>query len=207
MLALIKYWKYGLIILLGSLLLVFISNYNYEKKENVRKDSNITVLNSTVVKYKVALNTGLKKLNGKDSIISLNAAKIQSLTYTVDEFKRFQASDMQIINALNLKIKNVQSVTNVGTHTDQNIHTGSIQKDSTICFDFQDKWLTLSGCAGKKFTDISYHQKDSLSTVASRIPKHRFLWWTWGVKGIQLNIVSQNPNTEISYLKYIELKY
>ena len=54
--------------------------------------------------------------------------------------------------------------------------------------------------------DLQLVVRDSLDIIPSIVPKHRFLWWTWGVKAVKVNVISQNPYSEFEYIKYIELK-
>lgn len=35
--------------------------------------------------------------------------------------------------------------------------------------------------------------------------KHKFLWWRWGTKGYQVQIVSFNPHSRINYSRYMEV--
>lgn len=35
--------------------------------------------------------------------------------------------------------------------------------------------------------------------------KHKFLWWRWGTKGYQVQIVNFNPHPRINYSRYVEV--
>ena len=35
--------------------------------------------------------------------------------------------------------------------------------------------------------------------------KHKFLWWRWGTKGYQVQIVNFNPHPRINYSRYVEI--
>ena len=203
---LLSQWKWILLITLTAVIYFIKSDNQKLQQELTRQTNNVEVLNVNFKSYKSAYNTGLKTIHGKDSIIQLNAAKVQALTYTVDEFKQFRASDVQTIRELNLKLKNVQSVTNIGTQTNSNIPIKIQYVDSTKCLYFNDKFTTVSGCFKGDSIDLLVENRDSLTTIVSRVPKYKFLWWCWGVKAIQLDIRAQNPNTKFTYLKYIELK-
>jgi hypothetical protein len=202
----LKQWKYVLLIAFAIVIYFLISVNKKQKAEIERKTQNIEVLNSNYTSYKSAYNTGLKTIHGKDSIIQLNAAKVQALTYTANEYKQYQASTTQTIKELNLKLKNVQAVTNIGTSTSTTVHTNIVYVDSVKCLQFKDKFTTVSGCFKGDTIDLLVENRDSLTTIVSRIPKCKFLWWSWGTKAIQLDIRAQNPNTKFTYLKYIELK-
>ena len=203
---LLSQWKYILLITLTAVIYFIKSDNQKLQQELTRQTNNVEVLNVNFKSYKSAYNTGLKTIHGKDSIIQLNAAKVQALTYTVDEFKQFRASDVQTIRELNLKLKNVQSVTNIGTQTNSNIPIKIQYVDSTKCLYFNDEFTTVSGYFKGDSIDLLVENRDSLTTIVSRVPKYKFLWWSWGVKAIQLDIRAQNPNTKFTYLKYIELK-
>ena len=204
---LLKEWKLTLLALALISVSVFASLWNDAKKEVTRQTSNVSVLNSNYKSYKVAYNTGLKKINGKDSIINLNAGKVQSLTYTVGEYKDYNTRDEQTIKDLKLSLKTAQSASNITTETNQNIHTPTIIKDSTMCFDFSDTYLKLSGCSSKRGTDITYRATDSIFAVIDMVSKHNFLFFHWGDKINSLDAVSKNPNTNITGLKYTIIKH
>lgn len=201
-----KYWAYLSLAICVIIIYCMLGTIKRKNSEIARKTSNIEVLNANFNSYKVAYKIGLKKLSGKDSIIELNAAKVGSLSYTVDEFKQFRDSDVQTIEALKLKLKNVISVTNIGTQTDQHITTPTIKTDSTTCFNYKDEFLTMNGCVEKDSADITYENTDKLTIIPSTVAKHHFLWWEWGVKGIQLDVLSHNPHTTFTYEKYYDLK-
>jgi len=204
---LLKEWKLVLLVLSLIALFIFVTLWNGAKKEVTRQTSNVSVLNSNYKSYKSAYNTGLKTITGKDSILNLNAAKVQSLTYTVGEYKEYSVNDAQTIKDLKLSLKTAQSASNITTETNQNIHTPTIIKDSTMCFDFSDTYLKLSGCSSKRGTDITYRATDSIFAVIDMVSKHNFLFFHWGDKINSLDAVSKNPNTNITGLKYTIIKH
>ena len=198
-----KYWHWAALIGAGFTIYLLASEVKKEKAENVRKTSNIEVLNKDFTSYAANVKVVLNK---KDTLIKLQAAKVGSLAYTLDEFKRYRADDVQTIKSMGLKLKNVLSVANVSTQTSQNITTPTIKTDSSMCFAYKDSFIQVAGCAYKDKTILYYSGQDSLVIVPSVIPKHKFLWMTWGVKGVQLDVISKNPNTTFTYAKYVEIK-
>lgn len=199
-----KYWYWAALVLAVITIYLLSSEIKKEKAENVRKTSNIEVLNNDFTSYAANVKVVLNK---KDTLIKLQAANVGSLTYTLDEFKRYRAEDAQTIKSMGLKLKNVLSVANVSTQTEQQIITPTIKTDSTVCFNYNDPFISVSACSDSKNTKLYYSMTDSLTTVVNTIPKHKFLWWSWGVKAININILSKNPNTTFTYLDYIELKH
>ena len=198
-----KYWYWAALIGAGFTIYLLASEVKKEKAENVRKTSNIEVLNKDFTSYAANVKVVLNK---KDTLIKLQAARVGSLTYTLDEFKRYRAEDAQTIKSMGLKLKNVLSVANVSTQTSQNITTPTIKTDSTVCFNYKDSFVSIFGCVKNDSTALAYSGQDSLTIVPSVIPKHKFLWMTWGVKGVQLDVISKNPNTTFTYAKYVEIK-
>ena len=198
-----KYWSYLLIVLLAVVIYFTFGTIKTKNVEISRKTSNIEVLNSEFQKYKVESTI---KINGKDSTIQLNAAKINSLSYTVSEFEQYRANDYQTIESLKLRLKNVLSVSNVETQVEQHITAPTTKTDSSTCFNYKDEFLDLSGCVIDTVASIGYKVKDKLLIVPSIVKKHHFLWFEWGVKGIQLDVLSKNPNSSFTYESYIEIK-
>jgi hypothetical protein len=200
---LLKEWKLVLLALSLIALFIFISLWNGAKKEVTRQTSNVSVLNSNYKSYKSAYNTGLKTITGKDSIINLNAAKVQSLTYTVGEYKEYSITDAQTIKDLKLSLKTAQSASGIETQTITN--TVIQLKDS--CFNQNTEWQDISGCIKKGNISIKTTNRDSLFIVISTISKHNFLFFHWGDKINSLTAVSKNPNTNITGLKYTIIKH
>ena len=198
-----KYWYWAALI--GSAVAIYLlsSDIKAKKAEINRKTSNIEVLNNDFKSYKADVKVAL---NNKDALIKLSAAKVGSLTYTLDEFKHYRAEDAQTIKSMGLKLKNVLSVANISTNTSQNIVTPTINTDSGTCFSYKDSFIQVAGCAYKDKTILYYSGQDSLTIIPSVIPKHKFLWMTWGAKGVQLDVISKNPNTTFTYAKYVEIK-
>jgi len=198
----LKNWKYILILALS--ILVYIYSVKFYKAEEIAKiqTANVEVLNSNYVSYKVAYNTGLKKIDGKDSIINLNTGKIGALVYTVEKYKKYAKKDAELISNMKIKLSKVQSVSNVGTTTITN--TTMVLKDS--CFNKATVWQDISGCILNNNINIRTTNRDKLVAVISVTNKHNFLWFHWGEKIEGLDVVSKNPNTIIDSIKYTIIK-
>jgi len=166
--------------------------YSKEKKERQRQESNVYVLNDSV----------------KHSMIrdSLNVASISALNYTVDELKKYRAADLILIKDLKIKNKNLESLTKVNTTTIDTIYKDRwhISPTNHDCLEYKDKWATIEACF--KDSTVSYTVRDSLDIVVNKVPKHKFLWWTWGTKGYKVNVVNFNPHSKNNYLEYIRAK-
>jgi len=201
-----KYWYILALAGCAGIIYLLSADIKAKKAEIDRKTSNIEILNSNFKSYKAAYIIKDKDGKGKDTTIMLSAAKVGSLTYTIDEFKRYNTESVETIKSMGLKLKNVLSVANVSTNTSQNITTPTIKTDSSTCFSYKDSFIQVAGCVYKDKTILYYAGQDFLTIVPSVIPKHKFLWITWGIKGVQLDVISKNPNTTFTYEKYVEIK-
>ena len=200
---LLKQWKYVLIIVLLIVAYLFYLNNKSLKKEVTRQTTNVEVLNSKLETYRITVNTHIKAINGKDSIINLNAGKIGALTYTVNQYKDFEAANAQTITELKLKLKTAQNSSSIVTNTITN--TIAILKDS--CFSQKTEWQDISGCILNGKISVQTVNRDSLLAVINTVSKHNFWFIHWGEKISSLTAVSKNPNTTITGLKFIILKH
>jgi len=171
------------------------------------KISSLKMDNTRLTTNQTTLNTEVKKWKTKDS---LSVVQAPALTYTQSEVIKYDPALVRTVKELGVQLKNVQSILDTRTITQIKIKTtvrDSISLVDTLkCFNYSDPFTKLTGCFNLDTVNIDLKTFDSLTTVVSRVPAHKFLWWTWGVKGINLNIISKNPNTSFDYLKYIELK-
>lgn len=137
-----------------------------------------------------------------------SAVTIQQLTLKRNEFEN-QCKDLaEQVENMGYKIKRLQRLITYGATTKVEIQT--IVKDSIVyadtlkCFDYADEWTRVSGCIGKNDTLIgNVEVRDSLTIIAHNIPK-RFLFFKWGSKRIELDIINNNPHSEIEYSRWIE---
>ena len=67
--------------------------------------------------------------------------------------------------------------------------------DRPDCLEVNSKWSHVIACF--KDSTVYYNIRDSLAAVVHRIPKRKFLWWSWGTKGYKLELVNFNHNTKI----------
>lgn len=187
------------IIIILSVLFVFACTMLYfsnkkiriQKTEIEKQTQNVEVLNKGFKSYKTEL--------GK------SAATVEALNYKLGEFSTYSAALERTIKELKIKPKNVISTAEIGTQTQTIIKTKIVYVDSTQCLNYEDKFNTISGCFKGDSINLKIETRDNLTTVVSKIHKHKFLWWSWGVKAINLDIKAQNPDTKFTYLKYIEI--
>jgi uncharacterized protein YoxC len=172
------------------------------KSENERLNDNQRTLLSAVKLYKT-----------KDS---LNVASVERLTLTKSELENYCQELSQTVEDLNIKLKRLQSVSRTATQTEYKIETvfkdsvvvsykDSLKFDTLRCINYNDKWLTFNACERNDTLVPHIKSRDELITAVHRVPK-RFLFFRFGTKAVQLEIISKNPYSQISFTEYIELK-
>lgn len=144
---------------------------------------------------------------------SLSAASAERLTLSNQEFKQYCGELEKTVKDLGIQVKRLRSVSQTATETRYEVKT--ILRDSLIlragttdtirCLDYQDPYLTLSGCLHRNQFSGLIQSRDTLIQVVHRVPR-KFWFIRWGTKAIRQEIISKNPYSRITYTEYIELK-
>lgn len=170
------------------------------KQERNRYEGNTETLLSNVEHYRV-----------RDS---LNAARVQSLELTVQEYERFRADDAALIKELKQRNRDLAAVNKTQSQTI--IDLRAIPRDTVVIRDSVrvssvavhcgDAWYNFDGLLTKdEFTGKMEH-RDSLLLVES-VRYKRFLWWkTKRIKDRQLDCVSKSPHNSIRGLEYVVIE-
>lgn len=190
----LKQWKFVAIIVLVIFLSVTLIGRSKDKAEIKRVTTNNSVLYGNFKSYKTA--------NGK------NAASVGVLTLKLNEFKQNEPLLLNEIASLKIKPKRVESVSKISMSTDLSVSlpltSKIVYKDSVKCFEKKNKYLDLSGCYSKDSTQINLHIPVSITPVLHKIPCFTFLWIDFGIKEMRLDILCDNPYTQITSAKIIE---
>ncbi len=183
------------------------------KEENIRLLDNQEIL--LTEKQSIMAKSQAYKVSD-----SLNAAKASELQFTLKEYKKYRAQDLQLIEQLEAKKSDLQKVISSQMQTINSLSVklnDSVRIDTVVgkadtlkCFDYKSKWTDVSGCIDLKYNDISLQieNRESLKIVETVAYKRflGFLWKTNKIKNRQINVVSENPNTIITNLDYINIK-
>jgi len=147
----------------------------------------------------------------KDS--AMQAYQIQALKLDVDEYKQYRAEDLQTIKALGLKLKNVSSVSKQEMEVEAPINAPIVEKtvvqDSIVTktqtVALHNDYINFDGTIHGDSLSAQINIPIQLTQIVHKIPKHKFLWWSWGCKAIKQVIVTNNPYVNLKYSEYIEL--
>lgn len=190
------------------------------KEENTRLLSNQEIL--LTQKQTIMAESQTYKVSD-----SLNAAKVSELQFTLKEYKKYRAQDLQLVKQLKIKKSDLQKVIgsqmetlnilsaklNDSIKVDTIINTSYVAVNTTDtlkCFGYKSKWTDISGCINLKSDSINLQIKnrESLKIVETVVYKRflGFLWKTNKVKDRQVDIISENPNTTIVNLDYVSIK-
>lgn len=134
---------------------------------------------------------------------SLSVAKNTALQAKYDELQKLHLADTKVIKDLKVRLKDVEVIHTVATSTTDTVFIAPVAGKEDSVFSYTDKWLKL-------YIDIparqcQYTAYDSLTTIVSRTYKHKFLWWRWGTKGYQVQIINFNPHAKVNYSRFIKV--
>jgi len=189
---------------------VWVRLYKAERAERIRTESNQNaLLKQKDERYKILLNE-------KDSISVLST---QQLVLTRNEFKENRDSLVNVIRAMNVKLRRVESVTNVNTSVDVGFdapikdsiiyinRTDTAYIDTIKCIKYEDAFNSFSACIQRdSLVNANMHVNVPITQIAHRIPKFKFLFIRLGTKHIKQEIFSENPSATIDYVEIIKLK-
>lgn len=147
---------------------------------------------------------------------SLSAARVQSLELTVQEYKRFRAEDVALIQSLKKRNNDLAAVNKTQYQTIINLQ--AIPRDTVVIRDSVqvpavsvhcgDAWYDFDGILTQDEFTGKLFNRDSL-LIAETVQYKRFLGFLWKtnkVKKREMDCVSKNPHTEIIGLEYIVIE-
>lgn len=189
-------------IALMALVIAMSAAYVKERNNSSRLEANMLSMNDTLAHYHV--------------LDSLNAVQTKALRLKADEYRELYASEHELVGKLQADRRGLMATINMQSQTISSLQaslqpvyvydTINVVRDTIYCFDYTDKWVDVSGCINDGTLDMSLTSRDELLIVESAQRK-RFLgiplpirWF--GYKSRTVDVLSQNPNTEIIGLNY-----
>ena len=179
-----------------------IISYQHNTIQKVTKDRD-TYQNNTY-----GLMSNIEELR-KDSMEQ--AYQIQALSFTIDEYKEYRAEDMKTIESLKLQLKNITTISKQSLEVNVPISVPLTKEESQIKpistnVRLHNEHISFIGTVTNDSLTAKIQVPIQLTQIVHKVPKHKFLWWSWGCKGIKQIVVSNNPYVNLKYSEYIELR-
>lgn len=204
------------IAIIAAVLLVIIGTFHKIsslKEENARLKSNQEIL---LTENQIIMAES-QKYRVSDS---LSAIRVSELEFTLKEYKHYRSEDLKLIKQLKAGKSDLQKII---TSQSETINTLSAKLNDSIrvdtitnlvdtlkCFDYKSKWTDVKGCIDlkKDTVNLQINNREALKVVETVTYKRflGFLWKTNKVKSRQVDVVSENPNTEIMNCEYISIE-
>lgn len=134
---------------------------------------------------------------------TLPVAAHEALQAKCDELQKLHLADTRLIKSLKVRIKDAADIHTVSATTTDTVRIAPMDSGADSVFAYADKWVSLRIDIPQRL--CQYTTYDSITTIVSRTYRHRFLWWRWGTKGYQVQIVNFNPHARVSYSRFIKV--
>lgn len=143
---------------------------------------------------------------------------VSAITLKTSDLKR-NPDSLLAVNRKELKIKNSRIMAAATTSTTTKVDVkAAIQAvphdtcsllsgpyrppDVSQTVSWSDPWITLRGEIGGDSIQMHIESRDTLQMIVHRVPK-KFLFFRYGTKGVRMEVVGQNPHSQLSYPKVI----
>lgn len=147
---------------------------------------------------------------------SLNATKISQLELTLEQYEKHNAENLALIKELKIKESNLESIismqlgtiTSISAALNDSLRYTQSNTDTLKCFTSLSKWYDITGCIAKDSVSIQIENRESLKVVETTIYKRflGFLWRTNKIKDRQVDVISNNPHTNIVEIDYVRVE-
>lgn len=191
----------GVIVLIAAAFILLWQMYRLAQEKCGRLEANQRTLLSDVTYY-----------HTRDS---LSAAGVDRLMLTHREFKEYAAELEETVEALNVKVRRLQSAARTSVTTQYPVEARLpdtvVFRDTLMLPDtlsrlyYQNAWLTIDGLIDDRIFRGHIESRDTLIQVVHRVPR-RFWFLRWGTKAIRQEVTTRNPYSRITCTEYIELK-
>lgn len=148
-------------------------------------------------------------------------ASVSAIALKTSDLKRSPDS-LLAVNRKELKIKNSRIMAAATTSTTTQVDvkaaiqavphdtcsrlSGSYRPpDVSQTVSWSDPWITLRGEIEGDSMQMHIESRDTLQMIVHRVPK-KFLFFRYGTKGVRMEVVGQNPHSQLSYPKIIMFK-
>lgn len=146
-----------------------------------------------------------------------SAASVEALRLHAETLERLRTADAEIIKNLQLRLRRVESITTTAIKGDYSAVAPIITDTTTTLgdtmplpsavrrFEWSDTWATVKGEIRGDSVACRVTTIDTLRQIIHRVP-YRFLFFRFGTRALQQEIISSNPHNRIVYAEYIEVE-
>lgn len=148
-------------------------------------------------------------------------ASVSAITLKTSDLK-CNPDSLLAVNRKELKIKNSRIMAAATTSTTTQVDvkaaiqavphdtcsrlSGSYRPpDVSQTVSWSDPWITLRGEIEGDSMQMHIESRDTLQMIVHRVPK-KFLFFRYGTKGVRMEVVGQNPHSQLSYPRIIMFK-
>lgn len=197
--------KISTLLLVVSIIMVAIVGWQYKKIVRITNERNQYQQNT------YSLLTDIEELHANSN---LQAHQVQTLSLSLDEYKKFRKADAQTITDLQLKLKQVSAVAKqelevnlpISAPVKDSVVVSNDKSDTIQTISYKDQYVAFNGTIQHDSLIAQFHVPVTISQALHKVPKHKFLWWSWGCKAIKQVIITNNPYVQLNYSEYIEIK-
>lgn len=152
-----------------------------------------------------SLMEGMEKLKGDSA---LQAARIRAMTLSMDEYENARKADAETIRRLGVRLGQVTAAARQEMEVKAEVTAmeDTARADSVRTFIYRDEHLSFTGMLRADSLKAAISIPVTLRQAIYKVPKHKFLWWSWGCKGIRQVVMADNPNVHLKYAEYIEIR-
>lgn len=148
-------------------------------------------------------------------------ASVSAITLKTSDLKR-NPDSLLAVNRKELKIKKSRIMAAATTSTTTQVDvkaaiqpvphdtcsrslSGLYRPPDVSQVSWSDPWITLRGDIEGDSMQVHIESRDTLQMIVHRVPK-KFLFFRYGTKGVRMEVVSQNPHSQLSYPRIIMFK-
>ena len=181
---------------------VFLANFVFITRQNKKLEKE----NVRLVNNQHALLKSVESFRLKDST---QVTQIEILSISKNELEELCSEQTDEISALKLKLSRVKNYSQVSQQAEYIIHDtiyDSVYNTDTLkCINFNNPYISLSGCMTNSQFNGIIQTFDTTVTVVHKEYRKRFLWFKWKPY-YKVTIHNKNPYSSLTNQNYIEVK-